>query len=359
MLVNWEVKHLKKDNMNMLSSDKVVGDKPYWFFKYWPEKDLIVDVCGINPTSFITSIEKKLNFYIIPTLKNLFKINKYDIILCHDSQSGLLLAFLRKIGFFKKTPQILIDVGLPGFEDRFLKVLPKSLKLNIISYIVSSFDYIMCHSSKQKEYYNKKLNIPYNKINFIPYSDNVDFFKPSTIYEKDYIITAGTDGRDYKTLFEAYDKYNIKIPLKVVTYKKIGLIPKNNKIKLINKVPINQFKKLVLSSKFLVLPLQDIKRSCGQVTLVQTMAMGKPVIISKTISSVDYVTNNKTGIFVKPYDVDDIYKKIMFLYKNKRLRIKIGHNARRSASDKFNVKKMSKAIHNITQKVLKSYNKLN
>ena len=110
-------------------------------------------------------------------------------------------------------------------------------------------------------------------------------------------------------------------------------------------VPINTLKELIPKAKFIVLPLVDLPYAHGQMTLLQSMAMGKAVIVSKVPSTVDYVNDGENALFVKLHDVDDMRSKIEFLLHNPHEIFRLGKNARKSVENKFTEKHMAEGIY--------------
>jgi len=58
MLVNWEINYLQADCGNVQSPNKFVKGEKYWFFRYWPEKDVDVDVIDFSSVPLFHDIEK-------------------------------------------------------------------------------------------------------------------------------------------------------------------------------------------------------------------------------------------------------------------------------------------------------------
>jgi glycosyltransferase involved in cell wall biosynthesis len=110
-------------------------------------------------------------------------------------------------------------------------------------------------------------------------------------------------------------------------------------------VPINKLKEFIAKAKFIVLPLINLPYAHGQMTLLQSMAMGKAVIVTKVPSTVDYVNDNEDALFVKLNDTDDMKTKIEYLLNNPFEIKRLGENARKSVENKFTNLHMAESIH--------------
>lgn len=67
------------------------------------------------------------------------------------------------------------------------------------------------------------------------------------------------------------------------------------------------------------------------IEVLEAMAHGRPVIVSNGAGAVDVVTNSRDGFNVPIRNPDQIAMKILRLYKNRDLLIKLGNNAKKAA----------------------------
>jgi glycosyltransferase involved in cell wall biosynthesis len=75
-------------------------------------------------------------------------------------------------------------------------------------------------------------------------------------------------------------------------------------------------------------------------TILQAMAMGKPVIASDTGGIKEVVINRQTGFLIEPKNPDQLAEKIIDLYKNPELRMKLGKEGRKLVEKNYSVEKM-------------------
>ena len=68
--------------------------------------------------------------------------------------------------------------------------------------------------------------------------------------------------------------------------------------------PYDRYLELLHGCDFVVVPLSDLTRSRGQVVILEAMAIGKPVIATETIGTVDYVESGENGLLVPPGDAE-------------------------------------------------------
>jgi len=98
MLVDWQVARLEADSDAIQSPDKQVINRPYWFFKHWPDPRIELDIIDFCKMPLIHVFENRvLHFYVLQSLIAFLKRKKYDLIISHSARSALVFAFLRSV----------------------------------------------------------------------------------------------------------------------------------------------------------------------------------------------------------------------------------------------------------------------
>jgi glycosyltransferase involved in cell wall biosynthesis len=305
ILVNWEVHHLRYDCDEYQPPNKLVLDKKYWFFRYFPESDK-VDVIDNTSNALVGFIEKRiLKFYIWQAIKGFIRSSKYDLIISHGAQSSLVLSLLRCLFRRNNPPHIVIDVGCfnGGRENK--------LELFLLSMIMAPVTSLIYHSRIQEQYY--KDHFPYIKRSFVPFGADTDFFSPLGLSEQDYIISFGAIKRDYETLLKAWNKVANKGKCRLLivgskVFKRSGAMCKD--VDFMEFVPIKKLKVLIESARAVVIPLFPFKYANGQKSLLEAMALKKVIFVSNVPGISDYVDDGKNAILVYPQDVDDLVNKL-------------------------------------------------
>lgn len=83
----------------------------------------------------------------------------------------------------------------------------------------------------------------------------------------------------------------------------------------------------------------SVKEGFG-ITLLEAMAMERPVVASSVDGIPEIVVNNETGILVPPQDSDAIAKAIRYLIKNPNIAVAMGKRGRKRVEDHFTIDKM-------------------
>ncbi len=327
MLVNWRVEKKSFNTRNLQEPDFFNG-KEYWFFKNNLSCEDEIDVIGLETCSFISKIEYKLfKVYIFQTIKNLFKFKKYDIVISHGANSGIVLAFIRRL-IKTKYKHVLFDIG--SFRSGSHKNGPID---KIIKYASKSIDYVFYHSSGQFQYYKKEFPWLLNKSEFVKFGIDLEYFNKMKKCEKKFDgICIGSSFRDWETFFKAVDCSELSNHKFLVLgrdkeyFNKLN-VPSN--ILFMNKVSSNRMIELINLSKISIIPLKSFEFSYAQMTFLDQGYLGIPIIAGKTMSLVDYGVDGKTCLFYQPEDFFDLRKKIQLLLNSEALRKELADNNRK------------------------------
>jgi glycosyltransferase involved in cell wall biosynthesis len=202
----------------------------------------------------------------------------------------------------------------------------------------SSLQAIVTWSSVQREYAIEQLGLVPEKIYLIKhYSDQV-FWSPRE-REIDMICSAGSEMRDYATLFEALrgtgvrchvasdhvraERFRFGKRIPIDTYR--GLVGDNVTV---GRTTWPELRELYARSRFVVVPLLPSDTDNGVTVILEAMAMGKPVIVSRTRGQVDVVEDGVTGIYVPVGDAGALRAAIMDLWNDPARAAEMGRAAR-------------------------------
>lgn len=342
---NWNIKQINIDDARIQAPDKRVIGAPYWFFKYFPEHPQM-DIIDIGTNNLIRKLEKKIKFYFIQPIKAFLTRNKYDIVISHGAQSGLVYELLTS--FVSNKPRhLMIDVGgLNGARSNAFEV-------SLIRFALRKKPTIIIHSSGQMSLYKQVYSSLVEKVHFIPFCVDYEYFKQYSTNSQigNYALSFGYTKRDYPTLLEGWKILNLQVPLKIVgvsgtSYPSVY----NSKIMFINKYPLHELIKQISNCRFVIIPLPELNYSYGQMSFLQSMALGKVVIVTETTSSKDYI-KNAPGVFpVVPNSVQSITEAITHVesLSNKEL-ILLGKANQEYIERNFSEKKMARMFYELIQ----------
>ena len=365
MLVNWKIEYTEKVPENKQPPDYYVPGHPYWFFKYVKKADKIhVDVVDIRSFSTLEKFEQNtLRFYVWQTLKCIPKLKKYDVILSHGMQSGIVLCLWRRLFGKGRYKHIVFDIGA------FNSGREEGRALKLMQFASKSLDGVIYHTEIQKEYYAKCHPWLGNKAEFISFGTDSEYFarqrkseerdtKKKDIEEKKagrqrYILCIGHNKRDWNTLFKAYGEIKTEINLRLIGNGEIKT--ENPQIEVLDRVDVTELKDQIENAYFCVLPLKSFRYSYGQMTLLQQMAMGKAVIVAN-VPSVSAYLREGAMLYYEPENKEMLREKMQQLIEEPELCEKLGREAEYVVRTKFNEKNMALEIEKMIEKYCGGHN---
>jgi glycosyltransferase involved in cell wall biosynthesis len=167
---------------------------------------------------------------------------------------------------------------------------------------------IITWSSVQRAYAIDELGFPPEKLYMVKHYVEQLFWSPRES-ETDMICSAGAEMRDYPTLIEALRGTDLRCHIATdhVRTSRIGFGARQgaenfsdgagDNVTVGRKSP-PELRDLYARSRFVVVPLRPSDTDNGVTVILEAMAMGKPVICSRTRGQVDVIQEGVTGLFV-------------------------------------------------------------
>jgi glycosyltransferase involved in cell wall biosynthesis len=198
---------------------------------------------------------------------------------------------------------------------------------------------IVTWSSVQRAHAIDKLRFPAERLHLVKHFVDQKFWAPRD-HETDMICAAGKEMRDYPTLIEALR--GVDVPCHIAT----DTVRVNNHGLFAHHIPAERFdaagnphltigprshaelRELYARSRFVVVPLLPSDTDNGVNVILEAMAMGKPVICSRTRGQVDVIQEGVTGIFVPLGDPLALRRAIVDLWRDPERARRMGAAAR-------------------------------
>jgi glycosyltransferase involved in cell wall biosynthesis len=203
---------------------------------------------------------------------------------------------------------------------------------------------VICHSTLEVERYSQLFAKTNAKFVYVPYGLHIDereeYLTDSSdheLKENTYILTAGRSGRDYRSLFEAVSTLGTQ--LRVICDNENALshlsIPPN--VNILRNCYDEDYIMQIKNAAMVVIPLGASDISAGQMVLIQAMALAKPVIITRTPTVENYVSDGVDAILVKKNSPEELRKAINEVLADDQLRGRLSKNALETYEQKFSM----------------------
>ena len=290
-------------------------------------------------------------------IRALVTLREGDIVYAPFAATNTKLILMAKwFGFIDNPIVILVHqplFGLPS-KNRLIRFLASKL--------IPNFNTIIFFSQKLKEEVMSWYNPPEEKryFHFSPLGVDLEFFKNHKAQENaiPYVISSGNTGRDFDILIKAAQRVNclFKIYCKPESFPKSAQVPENVEI-LSGEFPFRQICEDIASARLVLIPLTaNPQGTIGLISLLEALALGKPIIMTKNkYIDVDFEKEN-IGVTVEENDIDGWAHAIASLIDDdKRLKV-MGDNSLRLAKSSLNINIFAKELALAIEDTYRRYN---
>jgi glycosyltransferase involved in cell wall biosynthesis len=284
---------------------------------------------------------------------------RYDIIFSDNEGTGLPLALLLRGGARPGQPRhVCLSHYLSSAKKRVWFRLGAGRRI----------DMLIAHSSAQLRLAVETLGMPAKKVALLPYFADERFWDPALATPdrtgaRPMICSAGLEFRDYTTLIAAVRDLEVDVRIGAASHwakhNAFGATADLPESVTVSGYNYQQLRDLYASARFVVVPLRDVDNQAGITTILEAMAMGKAVVVTRTRGQTDVVRDWRagatapppgflaapevaetlgalpTGWYVRPNDAGDLSDAINYLLAHPEIAEEMGRNARRVAEGYF------------------------
>ncbi len=230
---------------------------------------------------------------------------------------GLLCALLRR-----PSRQIMTEV----FLDPPRPACPLwKLKTALFRWVARRSLGLLTNSSGEVELIARRFRLPESRLRFVPMYTTIE--NPGIRKDNDgSVVSIGRTLRDLDTLAAAARE--IPAPVLIVAGRRDRIpspLPAN--VKILREIPLEDTYALLARATVAVAPLLPAERSTGQVFFFEAMAMGKPVVATRSIGTTDYLRDNENALLVEPGDAAGLAAAVNRLLTNPDLAARLAARA--------------------------------
>ena len=275
-----------------------------------------------------------------------------DCIVATAEASALPVLLLKRLRLLK-TPLVMINIAL---------LHPKQgsgLRKWLWKMCLPAAEAIISYTSAQSDWLAAEFGLQRSRLFFVPFGVDTTFFEAEeheAAAENSFCASVGTnDGKDFVTLLKAFpdehrlvivtDDYNIKIIQEHLN--------SHSQVEIRHDVPIHELRTLYRQSSVQIIPLLDTKFSSGQTVMLENMALGRAVIVTKTASTCDYIEDGITAIMVAPGDPDALRRVLVEILEDPPRRQQIGAKAAEKVRASFSSEVFSRNLMALVQQAIR------
>ena len=251
------------------------------------------------------------------------RASQYDVIFSNGENVSIPLAAFLKL-HRRRAAHVTIGHRLSAAK----KKIPMRL-------LQSEMDAVFVYAEPQRAYAQDVLGIPASRLHLIPFHADSHFYAPRPApIGPARICSAGLELRDYPTLIDAVRDLDVEVRLAAASpWSKRANETEDRSLPAhvsARGYSYRELRDLYASSRFVVVALYETDFQAGVTTILEAMAMGKAVIVSRTAGQRDVIQDGVNGIYVPPGDVRALRQAIVGLLASPQRAAELGANARRT-----------------------------
>ena len=186
----------------------------------------------------------------------------------------------------------------------------------------------------QREFALQRLRLPEAKMPLVRWGVDLRFWRPLDV-PTDMVCCVGREMRDYPTLVEALRGTNLPCHIAAGALRAADNpwlsrldtdLPRNVTL---GSRRGTELRDLYARSRFIVVPLLPSRTDNGITTILESFAMGKPVIVTRTPGQVGVVEHGVNGLVVEPRSPEALRAAMVQLWNDPDECARLGANARR------------------------------
>ncbi len=336
LVVDWQVKPAEWSFLNAVSL-------------YGHSYEILDSDLSIKYSSKFEKAIYRWGGYIKLGFKAYLRRGNYDVVLTWQWVAGMWYGIFARI-FGGGGPKLIL---MGFFYTKRKSRIYSFLRYSLIRFALSAVDRVICYSSHEVKYHHRFFRCKNEKFVFIHLGIDTkrsDIQKALNTPVENYIFSPGTSNRDYATLFEAVKDLDIKVVVITKPFNIKGLkIPEN--VEVYFDIYGEQYRQFLWKSKFVVVSLDDVEVSSGQMVLLDCLLYGKALIITHACGTVDYIINGKDGLLVSAHNSKILRENILYLLEHPDEISRIGENARRTVSEKYSMLQFAKKVSDLISSV--------
>lgn len=326
----------------------------------------VLDWDVADRSRFWRLLHRKLGFGPVAAASVFLRRRRCRAVWCFTEVEGLLLALLFKIF---RVRRILFMIGIETLS-------PKAMFMMKRLRVWTHFTAVLPTSSYQAEELVRLGGVPSDKVIVLPYQVDCDYFSPRHARQtgraglaRPYIVAAGLESRDYATLIAAVEGLDVDLRIAADSLwsgrQRPAIAAQPPKVT-VGSYGYAELRDLYAGASLGVVPLYESRYQHGITALQEAMAMGLPVVVTRTAGQGDVVIDRRkvlradperetrggfaqllapdrpdllecNGFYVGPGDVPALRDTIRYLLAEPEVAAALGRQARRFAEEVLSI----------------------
>lgn len=281
----------------------------------------------------------------------------YDVIVTDGEQIGLPLACLLRWSRANRRARHMMIVHVMS--------VPKKVTLFRVARLRRGIDRYLVYASAQRDVLVEQLGVDARQVTLAPFMVDSQFFDPAVLptgteaeTAAPIVCSAGLELRDYPTLVAAATGLNARVVLAAASpwsKRSSGLdaavLPSNVEVVGLD---LFELRRLYGTASIVVVPLQDVDFQAGITTILEAMAMARPVVCTRTVGQTDTIVDGDNGVYVQPGDPVGLRRVLDELLGDATRRAALGDSARQWVLDHADIERYTATLTGLVDDLRRS-----
>jgi glycosyltransferase involved in cell wall biosynthesis len=279
-------------------------------------------------------------------LSSLRRLNAAEVIFSTVDTVGVPLILLKRARLVRP-PIVYVSVGLP---ERLVQLRRDRMR----RFYVNAFrraKALVAYSENEAEWLRTWLGPGGPPVEFVPFGVDVMSFRPVRREPETDVLSVGVDPRRDFELLVAIAARHPELSFRIVAgaerARSLGTLPAN--VTLETDIPLERVRERLAQARVVALPVRDNSYSGATTTLLQAMAMAKPVVVSQTAAIAEgYELDDGVNCrLVPPGDADAFERTILDVLTSADAAASLGTRARQTVERSLSWERYTDALWNV------------
>jgi glycosyltransferase involved in cell wall biosynthesis len=282
-------------------------------------------------------------------LASLRHVNAADVVFSTVDTVGLPLILLKRTGLVRP-PIVYVSIGLPERLAQLRGPRMQSLYRNALRRAAA----IVAYSKNEAAWLRDWLGSGGPPVEFVPFGVDTSSFRPSGREPDTDVVSVGVDPRrDFELLLAVATRHperSFRIVAGADRARTLGRLPQN--VDLETDIPLEAVRERFAQARVVALPVRDNSYSGATTTLLQAMAMAKPVVVSRTAAVADgYELEDRVNCrLVEPGDERVFEQALLETLTGAEAAASLGRRARQTVERSFSWERFTEALWQVVSR---------
>ena len=287
-------------------------------------------------------------------LASLRLVNAADVVLSTVDTVGIPLVLLKRAGLVRK-PVVYTSIGLP---ERLLQLRGKRMT-RLYRAALGGAAAMLAYSEHEATWLRDWLGPGSPPVIFLPFGVDVEAFRPDSSNDpRTDVVSVGADPRrDFELLLDVASRrpeLSFRIVASAERARTLPSLPANVELEV--DLSLDDAHARLVDARVVALPVRENSYSGATTVLLQAMALGKPVVVSRTaaIASGYELEDGINCRLVEPGNVDAFEEAILQMLTGVDASTALGTRARQTVERSFSWERYADALWQVLSGVTRS-----